>query len=708
MATVSAAAALRAAPTLVAGSGTVQFSAVSLAASPVLVVSGTQTALAAAPELGASARVIKNASAALGAPAVLSASVYEVVLAASPALAAAGGVTEQASAGLAAAASLQAASGDSAAALSAAPVLSAPGRSGSAVLSAGTRLRASASSYMPGDASLAASAQLFLNPSGPQEAILDEGGGLILDEITNPLFTEGYADLVFVTEAASAALSAVPALSAAASSAVQASAGLSAQPLLSASYSGSAAALSAAGVLSAEASAAILAEVPMASAASMSVAAEITSPASAILSSSPEMTASASVSYHAQAALAARAALTAAGSREITAAAAMTAVASLAAAATREQLAAAGLPASAVLSVQASSSPGAHLAAAPSLSAAATAGRSAASAMRAGAVLSATASKLAGGQSSLSAAPSLAAVPLAQMVASASMSALSALAASADISLRTGPPLRPRVQPTWQRDVQSFAIEQERERHAQALWQFGELVMFCLLWRPRDIAAGLAQRCTRCYSPSAVIPVNPALPQSTAAAEAQISAAYGQGSQYRCPLCYGTQIIAAGPAAVPGVRALIVRPAILTDTDQNQQRTAKGVLDTGSVNIQTIPDFRAHTMDYAFRSDGRRYQLAVPGRTTLRTGFATPWQQSAAIDYNLMRATLEDPLASVAYIVPPAEELLAQALGTYTRVPVSYAWIEHINGPLIPEENPPPAASGGYQPAVTFPLNGSA
>ena len=184
--------------------------------------------------------------------------------------------------------------------------------------------------------------------------------------------------------------------------------------------------------------------------------------------------------------------------------------------------------------------------------------------------------------------------------------------------------------------------------------------------------------------------------------KAQISVAYGQGNQYRCTLCYGTQVIAGRPAEVPGVRALLVRPAILTDTDQNQQRTARGVVSPGSVDVQATPDFRAHTLDYCFRSDGRRYQLAVPGRVTLRSGFASPWQQAAGIAYNLMRATLEDPGASVAYVIPPPAGDLARALGAYTRIPADYAWIEQRNGPLFPEEQPPPAASGHYQAPVTL------
>jgi hypothetical protein len=35
---------------------------------------------------------------------------------------------------------------------------------------------------------------------------------------------------------------------------------------------------------------------------------------------------------------------------------------------------------------------------------------------------------------------------------------------------------------------------------------------------------------------------------------------------------------------------------------------------------------------------------------------------------------------------------------------VSYSGLEVINGPLIPEEVPPPSSSGSLQPGVTFPL----
>jgi hypothetical protein len=300
-------------------------------------------------------------------------------------------------------------------------------------------------------------------------------------------------------------------------------------------------------------------------------------------------------------------------------------------------------------------------------------------------------------------------VPLGVVRGQAALSGSPGLLATAATRPRVPFPLRPsRQQPAWQRDVQRFAVVQERQRHAQALWQYGELVVFALLWRPEDIGAGLAQRCTRCYVPSAVITdlppgtVPPPGYYSVPGVEAQISAAYGQGNQFRCTLCYGTQVIAAQPAKVPGVRALLVRPAILTDTDQNQQRTAKGTVNTGQVAVQSTPDFRVNTLDYFFRSDGRRYQLQVPARTTLRTGFGSPWQGAAAISYNLASASLEDPEASVAYVIPPPHRELAQALGTYTRIPADYAWLEQVNGPLVPGEDPPPAAYGFRQPSESL------
>jgi hypothetical protein len=250
---------------------------------------------------------------------------------------------------------------------------------------------------------------------------------------------------------------------------------------------------------------------------------------------------------------------------------------------------------------------------------------------------------------------------------------------------------KPRPLRAWQRDIEKFAITQERERHVQALWQYGELAIFALMWAVQDVTAGLAQRCTRCN-------------QNGVDNETAIARAYGQGPQYNCPVCYGSQLEAAGAVSVyPGLRALLIRPAMITDIDPNQQFTARGVVNTAQLNAESTPDFKVRNGDYLFRQGGGRYRLRVPRRVTLRTGFAQPFLSTAGIDYNQTQAALEDP-ASASYIIPPDAATVAEWLGTYTRVPVSYEGMEIINGPLIPEEAPPPAASGELEPSVVFPL----
>ena len=56
----------------------------------------------------------------------------------------------------------------------------------------------------------------------------------------------------------------------------------------------------------------------------------------------------------------------------------------------------------------------------------------------------------------------------------------------------------------------------------------------------------------------------------------------------------------------------------------------------------------------------------------------------------------------MAYVIPPSAADLASVLGTYTRIPADYAWFEQVNGPLVPGEQPPPAAYGNQQPTASL------
>jgi hypothetical protein len=256
------------------------------------------------------------------------------------------------------------------------------------------------------------------------------------------------------------------------------------------------------------------------------------------------------------------------------------------------------------------------------------------------------------------------------------------------------PPAQPL--PAWQRDIEGWAVARELQVHAQALWQYGELAYFALMWNVLDFELGLVLRCWRCWDGVRSAPV--------AEAEQQIAAAYGQGNQYACPVCFNsTFALPEGMSALPGVRALIVRPALFNDYDRAQVSQPRGIFNSSSMDVESTPDFRVRNGDYLFRADNSRWQLKVPGRISLQTGFAHPYQASSAITYNLSRAGLEDPL-TVAYRIPPPPEALAKILGTYTRVPASYGWAEVINGPLIPGEEPTPASRGEPQPPAVFPL----
>ncbi|WP_428957942.1 hypothetical protein [Streptomyces sp. cg35] len=213
------------------------------------------------------------------------------------------------------------------------------------------------------------------------------------------------------------------------------------------------------------------------------------------------------------------------------------------------------------------------------------------------------------------------------------------------------------VRGEYVRSQQNWAVDQERLRHDQALHYMGENALFCLLWTARDHEAGLVGLCPVCASD-------------------RIAKAYGQASRATCPSCFGTRFEG-------GYRALIVRPAVFTDADDSQSFTARGVVAPQEVHLETTSDFRVHSGDYAMRATGERLQLRAPQRTTLRTGFGTPYQRDVATGYNLSRAAVEDP-ESVAYLIPPNTDDLIEILSRTGPTPPAFADIEIIRAPLIP------------------------
>jgi hypothetical protein len=219
------------------------------------------------------------------------------------------------------------------------------------------------------------------------------------------------------------------------------------------------------------------------------------------------------------------------------------------------------------------------------------------------------------------------------------------------------------LQPYYVRDTQSWAVDQERQRHSQALLTIGEYALFVLMWHINDQKAGLVSRCTKCYSISDPI-------------KRKIAETYNQPEQHRCPSCFGTTFQG-------GYKAQIVRPAIFSDADEDEQKQARGVTNPQDLAVESTPDFRVRSGDYVFRATGDRYQLRVPNRVTVRTGFAVPHQSTAAIGYNHARASQEDQ-TSVAYIIPPDPDSLERLLTRGAHWPYDFRKYEVIRAPLIP------------------------
>ncbi len=207
------------------------------------------------------------------------------------------------------------------------------------------------------------------------------------------------------------------------------------------------------------------------------------------------------------------------------------------------------------------------------------------------------------------------------------------------------------------RQPQPWAVDQERGRHEQALYLYGEYTLFVLMWTASDYDNNLVTLCPVCSADP-------------------ISAAYGQPTRNKCPSCFGNRFNG-------GYRALIFRPAIFGDTDDGQSFTKRGVTTANEVFIESTSDFRVHSGDYAMRATGERYQLRTPTRAALRTGFVTPYQVTSSVSYNVASAQVEDQ-DSVAYTIPPNTDDLISLLTMNGTTPVDYTSFEVMRAPLIP------------------------
>ncbi len=212
------------------------------------------------------------------------------------------------------------------------------------------------------------------------------------------------------------------------------------------------------------------------------------------------------------------------------------------------------------------------------------------------------------------------------------------------------------VNPNWAPDPKHYAVFQERWRHDQALYSYGEYAMFCLLWRIRDHDNGLVGRCPTCFL-----------------SRGKVAETYGQAAQERCPDCFGTTFEG-------GYKALVVRPMILDTAEESEDVERRGVVIRSTASLQTTSDLDL-TEDFMFRADGTRWQVEGAPGNKLTTGFEhrTTTENSLGA---VVRAVREDE-SSVAYLIPPDTATLVAALDvTHFHYPLDFSAIEDVRGPL--------------------------
>lgn len=214
------------------------------------------------------------------------------------------------------------------------------------------------------------------------------------------------------------------------------------------------------------------------------------------------------------------------------------------------------------------------------------------------------------------------------------------------------------VQPYYVRDTQDWAVQQENQRHDQAMYSVGEYTMFVLMWHVLDFEAGLVGRCTQCYIPAG-----------------KIAEIYKQPTKNKCLGCFGTTFEG-------GFKARIVRPAIFSDTNEEESTDRRGAVHTQATSIESTSDFRIRKGDYAFRADGTRWWLRGAEVVRLRSGFGYPSQTNEGLNVNISQANLEES-ETVAYLIPPTTSDLKGILNQSSRVPIDFATYEVVRAPLI-------------------------
>lgn len=192
--------------------------------------------------------------------------------------------------------------------------------------------------------------------------------------------------------------------------------------------------------------------------------------------------------------------------------------------------------------------------------------------------------------------------------------------------------MRQRERPRYHaRDPQTWAVDQVRQRHNEALLTWGEYCVFVLLWRAEDYDSGLVGRCPICWGRDAT--------------EGRMAEAFKQPVRKDCIECLGTTFEG-------GFKAKIVRPALWNLSAEADRDAQRGQVSTRTGQVESTEDFRLRVGDFIIRADNSRWQVQNFSPFYLSTGFQTTTRQRNIIGFNMGQVTEEDP-SSVAFLIPP-------------------------------------------------------
>jgi hypothetical protein len=203
-------------------------------------------------------------------------------------------------------------------------------------------------------------------------------------------------------------------------------------------------------------------------------------------------------------------------------------------------------------------------------------------------------------------------------------------------------------------DANRYDVQQERQRHIEALYRYGEYAMFVLMWNLRDFEKGLVARCSTCHGVSNSV-------------QDRIADVYQQAQQDRCPNCLGTTFEG-------GWKAKIVRPSLWDFGEDVDAEGRRGITISAQASVQSTHDFQMHSGDGIMRGDGVRWVVQGISTHHIRVGYEVPLSTRNIIAFNFGNVVRANETDAIYDVEPKNSEDLIEMLDIHRpRTPVDFS-----------------------------------